>query len=91
MMNLTTLTPKPTVKPSTVRANGEYWLPWAEFLRKTAGVDPEICSCGARMVVDDAITDGEKITEVQARLGLASTGPLRRRQSTGQLGYKDDV
>lgn len=33
------------------------------------GVDPEICICGARMIVDDAITDGEKITEILARLG----------------------
>ena len=45
------------------RAPGEYWLPWAELLRRTLGVDPEICACGARMIVDDAITDGEKITE----------------------------
>jgi hypothetical protein len=33
------------------------------------GVDPEICVCGARMIVDDAITDGEKIAEILARLG----------------------
>jgi hypothetical protein len=61
--------PPPTGKPSTGRAPGEYWLPWAELLRKTVGVDPEICSCGSRMIVDDAITDGEKIAEILARLG----------------------
>jgi hypothetical protein len=33
---------------------GEYWLAWAELLRKTVGVDPEIFLCGARMIVDDA-------------------------------------
>ena len=32
------------------------------------GVDPEICICGARMIVDDAITDGEKIAEILANL-----------------------
>lgn len=61
--------PPPTGKPSAGRAPGEYWLPWAELLRKTVGVDPEICVCGARMIVDDAITDGEKIAEILARLG----------------------
>jgi orotate phosphoribosyltransferase-like protein len=46
------------------------------------------------MVVDDAITDGEKIAEVLARLGIASTGPpsvLAQRQSTGELDYVFDV
>jgi hypothetical protein len=38
-------------------------LPWAELLRRTVGVDPEICMCGARMIADDAMTDGEKISE----------------------------
>jgi hypothetical protein len=27
------------------------------------------------MIVDDAITDGEKIAETLARLGIVSTGP----------------
>ena len=69
--------PPPTGKPSAGRAAAEYWIPWADLLRKTVGVDPEICTCGARMVVDDAITDGEKIAEVLARLGIASTGPTK--------------
>ena len=64
--------PWPTLPPA------EYWLPWAELLRKTVGVDPEICACGARMIVDDAVTDGEKITETLARLGIQSTGPPKR-------------
>ncbi len=67
--------PPPTGKPSTGRAAGEYWLAWAELLRKTVGVDPEIFSCGARMIVDDAITDGVKIAETLARLRIVSTGP----------------
>jgi hypothetical protein len=61
------------------------------FLRKTVGVDPEICSCGARMIVDDAITDGKKFTETLARLRIVSTGPPRRRQSTSELDYVCDV
>ena len=43
------------------------------------------------MIVDDAITDGHKIAEVLARLGIISTGPPRRRQSTGELDYVYDV
>lgn len=66
----------------SLRFPGEYWLPWAELLRKKVGVDPEICICGARVIVDDAITDGEN---------LVSTGPTRRRQSTGKLDYVFDV
>jgi hypothetical protein len=43
------------------------------------------------MIVDDAITDGEKISAVLSRFGLASTGPPKRRQSTGELDYVYDV
>jgi hypothetical protein len=58
---------------------------------QTVGVDPEICNCGARMVVDDAITEAEKIAEVLARLGIVSTGPPTKRQSKGELDYVFDV
>ena len=47
--------------------------------------------CGTRMIVDDAITDGEKIAETLARLGIVSTSPPNRQQSTGELGYVYDV
>ena len=50
----------------------------AELLRNTVAVDPEICTCGARMIVDDAITEAEKIAEILARLGIESTGPPSR-------------
>jgi hypothetical protein len=83
--------PTPTGKPSTGRAPAEYWIPWAELLRKTVGVDPEVCACGARMILDKAIIDGEKIAEVLARLGIVSTGPPTKRQSTGELDYVYDV
>jgi hypothetical protein len=42
------------------------------------------------MVVDDAITNAARIAEVLARLGIVSTGPPTRRQSTGELGYVYD-
>jgi hypothetical protein len=29
-----------------------HWMPWSELLRKTVGVDPEYCVCGARMVIE---------------------------------------
>ena len=58
------------------------------------GVDPEIYACGARMIVDDAITEGEKITETMARLGrrFASVHrPSQEAQSTSELDYVYDV
>ena len=66
---------------------GGYWIPWPELLRRTIGVDPELCVCGAKMTVDDAITEPEKITETLARLGIDSTGPPKTRWSTGELDY----
>ena len=36
-------------------------------------------------------SDGEKIAETLARLGIASTGPPQRRQSSGELDYVYDV
>jgi hypothetical protein len=51
------------------------------------GVDPEICHCGAKMTVDDAITEPEKITETLARLGNESTGPPKAMRSTGEMDY----
>jgi hypothetical protein len=62
--------PTPTGKPSAGRAPAEFWIPWAELLRRTVGVDPEKSICGLRMIVDDAITDGEKIVETLARLSI---------------------
>ena len=44
--------PLPPDKPSSGRAPAEYWMPWSELLRKTVGVDPEFCVCGARMVIE---------------------------------------
>jgi hypothetical protein len=59
----------------------------SSFFAKTVGVDPEICICVAKMILDDAITEAEKIAEILARLGIESTGPSSARQSTGELDY----
>ena len=34
----------------------DFWIPWLENLRRAIGVDPEICHCGAKMIVDDVVT-----------------------------------
>ncbi len=74
-------------KPSTGQAPAEYWIQWDELLYRSMGVNPEICVCGAKMTVDDAITEPEKITETLARLGIESTGPPKAMRSTGELDY----
>ena len=58
------------------------------------GVDTEVRACGARMIVDDAITHGEKIAETLPRLWrdwedapVESTGPPQRRPPSGELDY----
>ena len=66
-------------------------LEHVEFLRKTVCVDPEICSCGARMVIDDAITDAATITETLTRMGISTVGPPKVARSTGELDYVYDV
>lgn len=79
--------PPPTGKPSTGRAPAEYFIPWAELLRRTMGIDPEICVCGAKMVVDDVITDTVTIKATMTRLGISSTGPPKVNRSNGDLDY----
>ena len=39
------------------------------------GIDPEICQCGARMVVDDVITAGTAIREVMDLLQRTGATP----------------
>ena len=55
------------------------------------GIDPEICQCGARMVVDDVITDRETITATMTRMGLSSAEPPNVSRSTGERDYIYDV
>lgn len=43
------------------------------------------------MIVDDAMSDGEKISEVLTHLRIVSMGPSKRRQSNGELDYVYDV
>ena len=40
-------------KSSSGRAPAEYWLPWADLLRRTLGICPETCTCGTKMVACD--------------------------------------
>jgi hypothetical protein len=89
MMNLTT--PIPLLPANRQLVGHLANIGYRGLLRKTVGVDPEVCLCGARMTVDDAITDGKKIAETLARLGIVSTGPPKRRQSTGELDYVYEV
>lgn len=80
--------PKPT-KASSGRAAAEYVQPWAELLRRTMGVDPEICICGKKMRVVESVTDADDIAKTMIEMGLASTpppiGPVRR--AVGELDY----
>ena len=81
--------PPPPDHPSAGRAVAERYIPWAELLRRTYGIDPEICTCGARMRIEDVVTDGETIAEVLVAMGLAATPPPRGRSraATGELSY----
>ena len=85
---------------SSGRAHAEYWLPWAKLLRKTFGVCPERCTCGAKMSVRDVTTDREDfifflpfhitgIGDMMTRMGLASTAPPLGRiaEAPGELQY----
>lgn len=81
--------PPPSGQPSSGRAVAERYIPWAELMRMTMGVDPELCVCGARMMVEDVVTDVETIGEVLVSMGLSATPPPRgrRREVAGELDY----
>lgn len=80
--------PKPT-KSSSGRAAAEYVIPWAELLRKSFRIDPELCVCGAKMRVVESVTKSEQIAETMVAMGLASTPPPlgRARRAAGELDY----
>ncbi len=83
--------PPPTGKPSSGRAPAEFYILWAELPRRTIGVDPEICSCGARMVAGDVVTDIETITATMTRMGLSPAGPPKVSRSSGELDCIYDI
>ncbi len=58
---------------SNGRAEAERNIPWADLMRRTLGIDPEICDCGAKMMVVDVITEVETISEVMVSMGLTPT------------------
>ncbi len=74
------------------RAVAEYWQPWAELMTKTFGINPEICLCGAKMVVQECVTDAEGIAAMMAKLGLCGTPPPlgRVKGQSGELSYLFD-
>ena len=84
--------PKPT-KPSSGRAAAEYVIPWAELLRKSFGIYPELCVCGSKMRIIESVTDADQIAETMVVMGLASTPPPlgRARRVTGELDYVYDA
>lgn len=80
--------PKESMPPSC-RAWGEYWIPWADLMRKTFGIDPELCSCGGKFDVQNCVTDSEGIASMMAKMGLAATPPPlgRMKMTTEDLSY----
>jgi hypothetical protein len=48
---------------------------WAELIRRTLGIDPELSTCGARMRVEESVTDAEGITAMMIKMGLSATPP----------------
>lgn len=72
--------PTPPAKSSSGRVEAERYIPWAELLRRTFGINPEICDCGAKMMVEDVVVSGETIAAVMVEMGLAATPPPRGRR-----------
>ena len=58
-------------------------------MRRSLGVDPELCSCGGKFVVQDCVTDAEGIAAMMAKMGLSSTPPPlgRGKANGGELNY----
>ena len=78
-----------TKKPSSGRAPAEYWMEWAELLRRTLGVCPETCTCGAKMIVQETVTEAIPIREMMVKMGLSPMPPPRGRSSAtaGEVEY----
>jgi hypothetical protein len=82
--------PKPKEsRASSSRAPGEYWIPWADLMRMSLGIDPEVCTCGGKFVVQDCVTDAEGIASMMAKLGLSATPPPlgKAKANDGELNY----
>lgn len=81
--------PPPLTTPSNGRAPAEYSIPWADLLRRTFGIRPEICDCGGKMKVLESVTTQEGITEMMVKMGLSALPPPRgrARRQRGELDY----
>ncbi len=70
------IVPAPTAsRPSSCKAVGEYWLGWADLLRRSLGINPEECDCGGMFVVQESVADVQTIAATMVRLGLSATPP----------------
>ena len=78
-----------TKKPSSGRAPAEYWMAWSELLSRTMGVCPETCTCGAKMIVQETVTESIPIREMMVKMGLSPMPPPRGRASVvaGEVEY----
>jgi hypothetical protein len=63
-------------------------MEWAELLRRSLGVDPKICTCGGKMMVEDVVTDSVGIAKMMVELGLSATPPpLGRKRVGNEMEY----
>ena len=75
-------------KSSSCRAPGDYWIPWAELMSKIFGINPLICECVAKMIVQECVTDADGIAAMMVKMGLSATPPpLGRIRVKGELDY----
>ena len=80
-------------EPSSGRAPGEFWIPWAEALRGTYGIDREICRGGVKMPHRETVTEATPISEMMIKMGLSPMPPPRgkMRVPAGELQYLFEV
>jgi hypothetical protein len=57
-------------------------------MSKTFGIDPLICECGSKMVVQECVTDAAGISAMMIKMGLSATPPpLGRQRVSSELDY----
>ncbi len=67
---------EPAAAPSPNDGHRCRYRPWAELLRRTFGVDVEVCpACGSRMKLLTLVRDPEGIARFLTALGLPTTAP----------------
>lgn len=58
-------------------------------MRRSLRVDPELCTCGGKFVVQDCVADAEGIASMMAKMGLSATPPPlgRVKSNVGEISY----